>query len=149
MSARNLDADDRFVRQLFPGLRPDFVLALAGNPNVGKSTLFNRITGLDVHTAHYPGKSAQVNSGSTVVAGRDIALIDLPGCYGLAGTAEEQWVNRKALFDLRPDVIAVVLDATNLARNLALALQLLDTGIPTLLCLNLGDEATRDRKSVV
>lgn len=129
--------------RLFPSSRPERLVALVGNPNVGKSTIFNHVTGQDVLTAHYPGKTPDINVGQTVVDGETMAVIDLPGTYNIAGTAEEQWVARKALLELRPDVVIVVLDALNLSRNLFLALHVLDLGLPTLLAVNLTDEAEK------
>jgi ferrous iron transport protein B len=128
---------------LFPDGRPERVIALIGNPNVGKSTLFNHLTGQDAFTAHYPGKTPDVNVGTTKVDGDEVSIVDIPGVYALGGTAEEQWVARRVLLDLHPEAVAVVLDSTNLTRNLVLALQVLDLGLPTLLVLNLSDEARR------
>jgi len=133
----------RQVPQLFADGRPECVIALVGNPNVGKSTIFNHVTGSEVVTAHYPGKSPDVNVAETVIAKRPVTIIDLPGTYGLGGTAEEQWVARRSLLDVRPDAVALVLDATNLSRNLVLALEVIDLGLPVVLGVNLTDEAAR------
>lgn len=133
----------RRVTELFTDGRPECVIALVGNPNVGKSTIFNHVTGSEVVTAHYPGKSPDVNVAETLIEGRSVTIVDIPGTYGLGGNAEEPWVARRALLDVRPDAVAVVLDATNLSRNLALALEIIDLGMPVVLGLNLTDEATR------
>ncbi|HZL06881.1 MAG TPA: FeoB small GTPase domain-containing protein, partial [Coriobacteriia bacterium] len=119
------------------------VLALVGNPNVGKSTAFARLTGIGVETAHYPGTTQGVNIAETTASGKRIVIVDLPGTYSLGGDAPEHAVARRALGDLAPDVVLLVLDATNLARNLVLALEVLDTGLPTVVALNLADEAVR------
>ncbi|MDP2181079.1 MAG: ferrous iron transport protein B [Actinomycetota bacterium] len=119
------------------------VVALVGNPNVGKSTLFNHLTGQDVATAHYPGKTVEINIGPTEVGGHTLTVLDLPGTYAIVGPGEEPWVTRRTLADLRPEVVVVVLDSGNLARNLVLALQVLDLGLPTVLMANLSDEAQR------
>jgi len=119
------------------------VLALVGNPNVGKSTAFLRLTGVGVATAHYPGTTQGVNIADTTAFGRRVVVVDLPGTYSLAGDAPEHMVARRALSDLAPDVVIVVLDATNLSRNLVLALEVLDTGLPAVVALNLVDEAAR------
>jgi ferrous iron transport protein B len=121
----------------------DLRVALAGNPNVGKSSLFNWLTGMGVSTANYPGKTVEVNLATTRFRGAEIGIMDLPGTYGLSSASEDQWVARRALLEARPDVVVVVVDATRLERNLYLTLQLLDMGMPVLLALNLVDEAWR------
>ena len=119
------------------------VIALAGNPNVGKSTIFNRLTGLHVTTAHYPGTTVEVAVGTARLDGRSATVVDLPGSYGLGAATEDQLAARRALLEARPDVVIVILDASNLARNLYLALELLDLGLPVVVALNLMDEAGR------
>lgn len=124
-------------------LDPDVevVMALAGNPNVGKSTVFNRYTGLGVVTANYPGKTVELNIGTTEFAGKKIGVIDLPGTYALGAISEDQWVARQAVLDGTPDVVVAILDASNLARNLYMTLQFSDLGIPIVIGLNLIDSA--------
>ncbi|MFI5338883.1 MAG: ferrous iron transport protein B [Candidatus Methylomirabilales bacterium] len=124
-------------------LREDVQLsiALAGNPNVGKSSLFNRLTGMGVVTANYPGKTVEVQLAETRFGDRTIGIIDLPGTYALGGISEDQWVARQALLDGTPDAVILVLDATNLARNLYLGLQILDMGLPMVVALNVVDQA--------
>jgi ferrous iron transport protein B len=119
------------------------VIALAGNPNVGKSTIFNRLTGLHVTTAHYPGTTVEVAVGTANLDGVRATVVDLPGSYGLGAASEDQLAARRALLEARPDVVIVILDATNLARNLYLTLELLDLGLPVVAALNLMDEAGR------
>lgn len=121
----------------------DYVFALAGNPNVGKSSMFNTLTGTGVVTANYPGKTVEINVASTRLADLKIGLVDLPGTYALGAVSEDQWVARQALLDGSPDVVIVILDATNLARNLYMLLQLLDMGFPVVAALNLIDEAKK------
>ncbi len=118
-------------------------LALAGNPNVGKSSLFNWLTGMGVATANYPGKTVEVALATTRFKGQEIGVMDLPGTYALGSTAEDQWVARQALLDGKPDVVIAVVDATRLERNLYLPLQLMDMGLPVVVALNLVDEAWR------
>lgn len=118
-------------------------IALAGNPNVGKSTVFNSLTGSGVLTANYPGTSVEVTMATVQPDGHRLTVLDLPGTYALAGRTEDQQAARRALLEERPDAIIAVLDATNLARNLYLVLQLLDLGFRVVVALNLSDEAAR------
>lgn len=118
-------------------------IALAGNPNVGKSSLFNRLTGKMVETANYPGKTVALNFGLTHFQQKRIGVVDLPGTYALGGQSEDQWVARQAVLEDRPDAIVAITDATNLERNLYLVLQYLDLGVPMVMALNLMDEAAR------
>jgi len=131
------------MQRLRCGRRDGPVIALAGNPNVGKSTIFNRLTGLHVTTAHYPGTTVEVAVGTARLDGRTATVVDLPGSYGLGAASEDQLAARRALFEARPDVVIAIVDASNLARNLYLALELLDLGLPVVVALNLMDEAGR------
>jgi ferrous iron transport protein B len=119
------------------------VVALAGNPNVGKSTLFNRLTGSAVETANYPGMTVGLNIAAASWGDQEVQLVDLPGTYALDPVSEDQLVARHGLLDWRPDVVVAVVDATNLARNLYLVLQLVDLGPRVVIALNLIDEARR------
>jgi ferrous iron transport protein B len=119
----------------------DYVIALAGNPNVGKSSLFNRLTGMGVATANYPGKTVELQFAATRLGEHTIGVVDLPGTYALGAVSEDQWVARQALLEMGADMVVMVLDATNLARNLYLALQVLDLGLPVVFALNVMDEA--------
>ncbi|VVB84690.1 Fe(2+) transporter FeoB [uncultured archaeon] len=121
----------------------DFTFALAGNPNVGKSSIFNRLTGMGVVTANYPGKTVELNMAATSFKDLRIGIIDLPGSYALGAVSEDQWVARRAVLDTHPDVAIMILDATNLARNLYMTLQFIDLGIPVVAALNLIDEAEK------
>jgi ferrous iron transport protein B len=126
-----------------PSNRYDYLVALAGNPNTGKSTVFNALTGLRQHTGNWPGKTVARAEGSFVYEGKRARLVDLPGTYSLqAGSADEEVARDFILFG-RPDVTVVVLDATRLERNLNLALQVLEITDRVVLCLNLMDEARR------
>ncbi len=118
--------------------------ALAGNPNVGKSSVFNWLTGMGVVTANYPGKTVEVNLATTRFKDIEIGIMDLPGTYAMGSTSEDQWVARRALLDGTPGAVLVVVDATRLERNLYLPLELLDLGFPVVIALNLVDEAWRE-----
>ena len=124
--------------------KTDFTIALAGNPNVGKSCIFNQLTGLGVVTANYPGKTVELNEGVTTHNGLKIGIIDLPGTYSIGAFSDDQWVARHGILDGHPDVIVVVVDATNLHRNLYMVLQFLELGFPVVMALNLIDCATKN-----
>jgi ferrous iron transport protein B len=96
---------------------------------------------MGVETANYPGKTVEVQLAETRYGDRTIGIVDLPGTYALGGISEDQWVARQALLDSRPDAVVLVLDATNLARNLYLGLQILDLGLPLVVALNVVDQA--------
>ncbi|MBK7715568.1 MAG: ferrous iron transport protein B [Gemmatimonadetes bacterium] len=123
--------------------RHDFLVGLAGNPNTGKSTVFNALTGLRQHTGNWPGKTVSRAEGVFSHGGKRIRLVDLPGTYSLQAGSTDEEVARDFLLFGRPDVTVVVLDATRLERNLHLALQILEITDRVVVCLNLMDEARR------
>lgn len=123
--------------------KAEYIFALAGNPNVGKSTIFNRITGMGVMTANYPGMTVELNLALTEFEGNSIGIVDLPGTYALGAISEDQMAARRGVLQGRPDVVIVILDANNLARNLYLLLQFLDLGCPVVAALNLVDQAEK------
>jgi len=123
--------------------KPDFTIALAGNPNVGKSCIFNQLTGLGVVTANYPGKTVELNMGVARHAGLKIGIIDLPGTYAISAFSDDQWVARQGILEGHPDVVVIVVDACNLQRNLYMVLQLLELSIPVVVALNLIDHAAK------
>lgn len=121
----------------------DHVVALAGNPNTGKSTVFNALTGLRQHTGNWPGKTVVRAEGGFEYAGLRFKLVDLPGTYSLLSTSVDEEIARNFLLFGQPDVTVVVADATRLERNLNLALQVLEITPRVVMCLNLMDEARR------
>jgi ferrous iron transport protein B len=128
--------------------RFDYVVALAGNPNTGKSTVFNALTGLRQHTGNWPGKTVARAEGGFALGERRFKLVDLPGTYSLLSTTVDEEIARNFILFARPDVTVVVVDATHLERNLNLALQVLDITDRAVICLNLIDEARRHGRTV-
>jgi ferrous iron transport protein B len=121
----------------------DYVVALAGNPNTGKSTVFNALTGLRQHTGNWPGKTVSRAEGGFVFGDKHFKLVDLPGTYSLLATSLDEEVARDFILFGQPDVTIVVVDATRLERNLNLVLQVLEITDRVVVCLNLMDEAKR------
>lgn len=119
------------------------VVALAGNPNTGKSTVFNALTGLRQHTGNWPGKTVTNAQGAFIHKGQKFLLVDLPGTYSLLANSADEEVARDFLCFGRPDATIVVTDATCLERNLNLALQVLEITDQVVVCVNLIDEAER------
>jgi ferrous iron transport protein B len=121
----------------------DHVVALAGNPNTGKSTVFNNLTGLRQRTGNWPGKTVSRAEGGFSFGGRRYKLVDLPGTYSLLSASTDEEIARDFLLFGRPDVTVIVVDATSLERNLNLVLQVLEITDRVVVCLNLMDEAER------
>lgn len=123
----------------------DKVIALAGNPNVGKSTVFNNLTGMNQHTGNWPGKTVANAQGLCRHRGKNFILVDIPGTYSLMANSEEEEIARDFICFGKPDATVVVADATCLERNLNLVLQTLEISGSVILCVNLLDEAKKKR----
>lgn len=121
----------------------DYVVALAGNPNTGKSTVFNALTGLRQHTGNWPGKTVVRAEGGFLYGDKRYKLVDLPGTYSLLSTSADEEVARDFILFGQPTVTVVIVDATRLERNLNLALQVLEITDRVVVGLNLMDEAKR------
>lgn len=119
------------------------VIALAGNPNTGKSTLFNYLTGLNQHTGNWPGKTVANAQGNFKHKDKEYLLVDLPGTYSILANSQEEEVARDFICFGNPKITIVIADATCLERNLNLVLQVMEIADNVILCLNLIDEATR------
>jgi Fe2+ transport system protein B len=119
----------------------DFVIALAGNPNTGKTTVFNALTGLRMHTGNWPGKTITRAEGGFTYDAKRFKIVDLPGTYSLLSASPDEEVARGFLLFGKPDVTVIVADATCMERNLNLILQVLQITRRAVLCLNLMDEA--------
>ncbi|WP_341877939.1 FeoB small GTPase domain-containing protein [Defluviitalea saccharophila] len=119
------------------------IVALAGNPNTGKSTIFNELTGLKQHTGNWPGKTVTNAKGFYARKDKEFILVDLPGTYSLFANSVEEEVARDFICFAKPDATIVVVDATCLERNLNLALQVMEITDNVILCVNLLDEAEK------
>jgi Fe2+ transport system protein B len=122
----------------------DYVIAMAGNPNTGKSTVFNNLTGLRQHTGNWPGKTVTRAEGAYIYNDKRYKVVDLPGTYSLLSTSTDEEVARNFILFGQPDVTVIIVDATRLERNLNLTLQILEITDRAVLCLNLMDEARRN-----
>lgn len=125
----------------------ELTIALAGNPNAGKSTIFNALTDLHQHTGNWPGKTVEKKEGLIERGELKIKIVDLPGTYSLTACSPEEIIARDFIIEQRPDVVINVVDATNLERNLYLTVQILELDVPVVLALNMADDLHMERRS--
>jgi len=126
----------------------DYIITMAGNPNTGKSTVFNNLTGLHQHTGNWPGKTVSRAEGGFSFNEKRYKVVDLPGTYSLLSTSTDEEVARDFILFGQPDVTVIVADATRLERNLNLVLQILELTDRAVLCVNLMDEARRNNLEI-
>jgi len=122
-------------------LKKKITIALSGNPNAGKTTVFNAITGAHQHIANYPGVTVEKKYGTVMHKGREIEVVDLPGTYSLTAYSLEELVARNFVIDERPDLVVDIVDASSLDRHLYLAVQFKELGVPLVIALNMMDMA--------
>ncbi|HJX12196.1 MAG TPA: FeoB small GTPase domain-containing protein [Dehalococcoidales bacterium] len=128
--------------------RKSITMALAGNPNSGKTTVFNNLTGARQHVGNWPGVTVAKKEGSCTFQGHHVKVVDLPGVYSLTAYSQDEVIARDYVVDARPDVVVDVVDASNLERNLYLAVQLLEMKAGLVIALNMMDVA-RSRGYVI
>ena len=126
------------------GKKSELVIGLTGNPNTGKSTLFNALTGARQHVGNWPGKTVEKKEGDFVYKNKKIKLVDLPGSYSLTAYTEEEIVTAEFILEKKPDVVVQILDTQNLERNLFMTIQLIELQAPLVLALNMADLAKKD-----
>lgn len=137
---RNEDSEEHDTRKIR--------IALAGNPNSGKTTLFNALTGSNQYVGNWPGVTVEKKEGTAEIDGKPVTIIDLPGIYSLSPYSMEEIISRDYIIKNRPDVIINIIDATNLERNLYLTIQLLELERPMVVALNFMDEVEKSGDSI-
>lgn len=123
----------------------DYVIALAGNPNVGKSTIFNHLTGMHQHTGNWPGKTVSNATGNCIYRDTNFLFVDIPGTYSIMSNSEEEEIARDYICFGNPDCTVIVVDATCLERNLNLVFQTMEITNNIVVCVNLLDEAKKKK----
>jgi len=128
--------------------KKEITIALAGNPNSGKTTVFNNLTGARQHVGNWPGVTVEKKEGSLSYEGYDIKVVDLPGVYSLTAYSPDEVIARNFIVDEKPGVVVDIVDASNLERNLYLAIQILEMGAPLIIALNMMDMAESRRYKI-
>ncbi len=123
-------------------------IALAGNPNVGKSIVFSRLTGVGVISANYPGSTVEYTEGKAKFMNMTITVVDLPGTYSLAGNTDDERVATRMLFERRPETVIAVLDATRLERNLVFLFEVIESGYNVVVALNMYDVLRKNKQAI-
>ena len=136
------------IKQKEEKLKSDYTIALAGNPNVGKSTIFNNLTGMNQHTGNWTGKTVANATGIFEYRGEQYKVVDIPGTYSIMSHSEEEEIARNYICFGNPDTTIVVLDATSLERNLNLVLQITEITDSLIVCVNLLDEAKKKKITI-
>lgn len=146
MGLTNSSTGSKLLNEEFEKLKEntDYTIALAGNPNVGKSTIFNALTGLNQHTGNWPGKTVSSACGTYTYNKKDFLLVDLPGTYSLMSNSQEEEIARDYICFEEPDATLVIVDATCLERNLNLVYQVMELTNKVIVCVNLLDEAQKN-----
>jgi ferrous iron transport protein B len=121
----------------------EITMALAGNPNAGKTTLFNTLTGGHQSVGNWPGVTVEKKEGSLRFESHQIRVVDLPGVYSLTAHSPDEVVSRNFIINEAPDVVVDIVDASNLERNLYLSVHILEMGVPTIIVLNMMDVAEK------
>ncbi|MBT9149814.1 MAG: FeoB small GTPase domain-containing protein [Dehalococcoidia bacterium] len=125
--------------------RKEITIALAGNPNSGKTTVFNNLTGARQHVGNWPGVTVEKKEGSRSYQGYNIRVVDLPGVYSLTAYSPDEVIARNFIVEGKPDAVVDIVDASNLERNLYLAVQILEMEAPLIIALNMMDMAESRR----
>ena len=125
-----------------------YTIALAGNPNVGKSTIFNALTGMHQHTGNWPGKTISNATGKCIYNKKDFMFVDIPGTYSIMSDSEEEEIARDYICFGNPDSTVIVVDATCLERNLNLVFQIMEITNNIIVCVNLLDEAKKKKINI-
>jgi ferrous iron transport protein B len=126
---------------------PDKItIAMAGNPNAGKTTLFNALTGSHQSVGNWPGVTVEKKEGIAHYKGQKIRVVDLPGVYSLTAYSPDEIISRNFIINDAPDVVVNIVDASNLDRNLYLTIQILEMGVPSIIVLNMMDVAEKADK---